>query len=229
MPSTNDSATTATPTSSDSRAPYTMRAHTSRPTSSVPSQWTRLGAASRPATSMCAGLPAISGASTPSATISAMRMAPSSVVRRRAKSVSQLGARAGRSAASAWDNAITLMRAGPSLVLHPRIDDQVREVHGQVDQHVHARDAEHHALDDRIVAPQHRGDDQPPQPGDVEHGLDHHRARDEDRERDADDGHRRDERVLEGVLVDDRALAQPLGPAGDDELLAQPVRHRRAG
>src|SRR5918996_169199 len=176
-------------------------------TLSVPNQCTRLGAASRPATSMWAGLPPMTGASSPTASIAAMMTTPISVVLRRVSSASQRGY-ADRGASSACGRAITLIcraqrgRDAPSvsspvralsrhrrsrlgsLVLHSRVEHQVREVDGQVDQHVDAGDAQHHALDDRVVATQDGRDDQAPEPGDVEHGLHHHRPRDQDRERD---------------------------------------------
>src|SRR5207247_1675735 len=115
-----------------------------------------------------------------------------------------------------------------SLVSHPRIEHHVREVHGQVHEHVEARDAEHHALDHGIVAAQHGRDDEPAEPGNVEDLLHDDRAGDEDRERDADDGDRRDHGVLQRMLVDDGALAQAARATGHDELLAQHVEHGRA-
>src|SRR5207248_1891470 len=208
--------TTAAPTSSESRAPYTTRLQTSRPTSSVPNQWARPGADSRRATSMWPGSLASTGASALTSTITSMSTAPASVVLRRVISASQPGL-ARRGTGSARGRAITLIavRAAAhsrdranrsSLVAHPRVEDDVREVDHEVDQHVHAGDAQHDSLDDRVVAPQHRRDDQPAQARDVEHRLHHDRPRDQDRERDADDGNRRDHRVLERVLVDDRPL-----------------------
>src|SRR5436190_17171914 len=39
-----------------------------------------------------------------------------------------------------------------------RIQQHVAEIHGEVDEHVGAREDEHHALDDRVVAAQDRVD-----------------------------------------------------------------------
>src|SRR2546430_11374216 len=50
----------------------------------------------------------------------------------------------------------------------------------------------------------HGGEDEAAEPRDVEHGLHDDGAANEDREADADDGDRRDHRVLERMLVDQR-------------------------
>src|SRR5213080_3066209 len=132
-PTAKASSTTAAPTSSESRAPYTTRLHTSRPTSSVPNQCAAPGAVRRADTSMRSGSPAMTGAST-----------PTSVARRRTSRESQSARR--RTGSAGRGRARTLMPMR-SLVSHPRIEHHVREVHGQVHEHVEARDAEHHALD----------------------------------------------------------------------------------
>src|SRR5213596_1444656 len=193
------SSTTAAPTSRESRAPYTTRLQTSRPRSSV-----------------------ISGASTPPTVVMASNARPTTVARRRTRRTSQRARR--RTGSAGLGSARTLMagrdepRRGAnravkwlSLISDPRIEHDVREIHREIDEHVNAGDADDDALDDGIVAPQHRRDDQAPQAGNVEDLLDDHRAGNQDRERDADDGHGRDHRVLERVLVDDGTLAQPLG------------------
>src|SRR5882724_3710035 len=261
-PTANASSTTAAPTSSESRAPYTTRLHTSRPTSSVPNQWAAPGAVRRAETSIRSGSPAMTGASAPTTVVIASSTRPTRVARRRTSRVSQSARR--RTGSAGRGSARTLILAGAarpahvvgglrlmvcgsaqrrrptargglrlmvcgsaqrrrptaggllearavSLVSHAGIEDDVGEIDGEVHQHVDAGDADHHALDDGIVAPQDGRDDEPPEPGDVEDLLDDHGARDEDRERDADHGDRRDHRVLQRVLVDDGALAQPLG------------------
>src|SRR5205809_52813 len=224
-PTAKASSTTAAPTSSESRAPYTTRLHTSRPTSSVPNQCAAPGAVRRADTSMRSGSPAMTGASTPTSVVTASSTRPTTVARRRTSRESQSARR--RTGSAGRGRARTLMPMR-SLVSHPRIEHHVREVHGQVHEHVEARDAEHHALDHGIVAAQHGRDDQPAEPGNVEDLLHDDRAGDEDRERDADDGDRRDHGVLQRMLVDDGALAQAARATGHDELLAQHVEHGRA-
>src|SRR4030095_17223956 len=73
------------------------------------------------------------------------------------------GAAAARAAASAM--------ADPSAIADPRIDEDVEDVHCQIDQHVRGGGDQDHALDDGVVAAEHRGDDQAPEPGNVEHDL----------------------------------------------------------
>src|SRR5207249_3035641 len=241
-PTANASSTTAAPTRSESRAPYTTRLHTSRPTSSVPNQCRAPGAVSRAETSMRGGSRAMTGASAPTSVVTPSSTRPTTVARRRTRRDSHNGPR--RAVSAGRGSARTLIGPGSarpaqtaggppearvaSLVPNPWIEDDVRQVHGQVHQHVDARDAQHHALDDGIVAAQHGRDDEPAEPGNVEDLLHDDGAGDEDGQRDADDGDGRDHRVLERVLVDDGALAEAAGAAGRDERLAQHVQHGRA-
>src|SRR5882724_10134430 len=224
-PTANASSTTAAPTRSESRAPYTTRLHTSRPTSSVPNQCAAPGAVSRAETSMRRGSPAMTGASVPTSVVTPSSTRPTTVARRRTRRDSHNGPR--RALSAGRGSARTLTGPG-SLVSDPRIEDDVRQVDGEVHQHVNARDTQHHALDDGVVAAQHGRDDQPAEPGNVEDLLHDDGAGDEDGQRDADDGDGRDHRVLERVLVDDCALAEAAGAAGRDERLAQHVQHGRA-
>src|SRR3990172_4487127 len=131
---------------------------------------------------MWVGFPAISGAPTPTPTTPAISAAPTSVVFRRTATSSQRGA--ARRSGSARGRTSVLI--GASLVPHPWVEDDVRQVHHEVDEHVDARDAQHDALDDGGVAAEHRRDDQPAKPRDVEDGLDDDRAGDQHREADAD-------------------------------------------
>src|SRR5206468_3834542 len=175
-PMAKASSTTAAPTSSESRAPYTTRLQTSRPTSSVPNQCVAPGAVSRAETSMRSGSSAISGASTPTTVVMASNARPTTVARRRTRRTSQRARR--RTGSAGLGSARTLMagrdepRRGAnravkwfSLISDPGIEDDVREIHREIDEHVNAGDADDDALDDGIVAPQHRRDDQAPQAG----------------------------------------------------------------
>src|SRR5437867_1957569 len=137
-PTAKASSTTAAPTSSESRAPYTTRLHTSRPTSSVPNQCAAPGAVRRADTSMRSGSPAMTGASTPTSVVTASSTRPTTVARRRTSRESQSARR--RTGSAGRGRARTLMPMR-SLVSHPRIEHHVREVHGQVHEHVEARDA----------------------------------------------------------------------------------------
>src|SRR5262245_40185448 len=105
---------------------------------------------------MCVGLPAMTGARTPTASVTSMIIAPTSVIFRRVSAGHQRGAArtvaGARGTSSGLETGRVTAMSDPSLVLHPRIDQQVRKIHRQVHQHVHAGHAEHHALHDRIVA-----------------------------------------------------------------------------
>src|SRR5215471_3101505 len=233
-PRMNESTTTQIPTTSDSRAPYTTRLSTSRPTSSVPNQCVALGRLRRTATSIRAGSPAMNGASTATTEIATMITAPASVILRRDNRESHRGIARDSRVASASSigrlaGSLTAMRTAPdcSPVLHARIDHEVREVDREVNEHGHARDAQYDALDDGIVTSQYGRDDESSETGDVEDRLDDDGPRQQYGEADADDRDRRNERVAEGMLVDDQALAQSFGPPGHDELLAQDVQHAR--
>src|SRR5690349_19874455 len=69
-------------------------------------------------------------------------------------------------------------------VADARIEQRIAQVHDEVDEHVGAREDEHHPLDDRIVASQDRVHREPADARDREHGLGHDRA--PNQERDAD-------------------------------------------
>src|SRR5688572_28826230 len=132
------------------------RLYTSRPTSSVPNQCAAVGPESRAFTSMCVGLPAMRGANAPIASVTAMMTAPTSVIFRRVSSTSQRGMRRSGSSAAGTRSVVTatgVSAIGVSLVLHPRIDHEVRQIDREIDEHVDAGDAQHDALDHRIVAP----------------------------------------------------------------------------
>src|SRR3989442_1528587 len=170
---------------------------------------------------MRAGSVATVGASSAMATIAAMITAPTSVILRRDSKTSQRGAvraetRASGSSIACAAGSVTAMGipGDRSLVLHARIDYQIREVNGEVHEHGDAGDAEHDALDHRVVASQDRRDDEPSEARDVEDRLDDDGARQQDGEADADDGDGRDQRVAEGVLVDDDPLAEALRATG---------------
>src|SRR5690242_7561609 len=135
---------------------------------------------SRDDTSMRSGSPAITGARAPTSVVTTSSTRPTTVARRRTRRVSHSGPRratsAGRGSARTLIGARSARPASASLVSNSGIEDDVGEVDGEVHEHVEARDADDHALDDGIVAPQHRGDDQAAEPGDVEDLLDDDRA-----------------------------------------------------
>src|SRR5687767_6910467 len=53
------------------------------------------------------------------------------------------------------------------------VEEHVAQVHRQVDEHVGGGEHQHHALDDRVVAPQDSVHSEPADTGKREHGLGH--------------------------------------------------------
>src|SRR5215813_5189385 len=131
--------------------------------------------------------------------------APTSAIFRRtsARSQSHWPSRADVSAGTPALTASTAWLIASSPIPDPRIEREIREVDQQVHDRVGDGDQQHDALDHRIVAAQHRRDDEAAEAWDVEHGLDHDRAADQNGEGDPDHGERGDDRVLQRVLVHD--------------------------
>src|SRR4051812_9602164 len=126
MPPIDVSTIVTLPTSSDTRAPYTTRLHTSRPNSSVPRKFFPLGGlrrftGSRRVGSCVATMPAASAAT--------------SMMTKTAAPVTTAGLRRRRCRASA--------------IADPRVNEDVEHVDDQVDEHVRGRRYEHDALHDR--------------------------------------------------------------------------------
>src|SRR5262249_46840634 len=230
-PATTAKITTEPPTSIESRAPWITRLHTSRPTSSVPNQWTALGAARRAFTSRrCGSTRPIVPARIATTRFTATSIAPTSAIFRRTsrRSQSHCPSRGETSTRARSLTAPATWFMGRSPIPDARVEGEIREFHKQVHEGVRQGDQEHDALDHRVVPPEDRRDDETAEPRDIEYRFDHDRAADQDRKRDPDHGERRDDRVLERVLVDDHALVQSLGAARQDELLPQDVEHARS-
>src|SRR5690242_5229798 len=89
--------------------------------------------------------------------------------------------------------------SGLVAIAHARVEETVEHVHEEVREDHHDGDEHHQVLHDRVVAPEDRLHQEAGDPGEVEHGLGHHEAADEERELDADHGHHREDCVLERV------------------------------
>src|SRR2546426_10781316 len=103
-------------------------------------------------------------------------------------------------------------RAIVDLVTDAGIEDGIERVHGEIDENDRGDDDEVDALDDRIVALGDRLEEEAPKPGQPEDRLDDDGAAEDLRDLDAEHGEHGDEGVLQAVLEDHGALAEPLGP-----------------
>src|SRR5215212_1676120 len=139
MPPTDVSTIVTPPTSSEMRAPYTTRLHTSRPNSSVPRKCVALGGFRRfGGSSRVGSCVATTPANTAAASSSTKIAVPATT----------LGLRSSR-----------------LPIANPRIGEDVEDVDREVDEHVHGGGDEHHALHDGVVAAEDGRDDEAAQAG----------------------------------------------------------------
>ena len=99
----------------------------------------------------------------------------------------------------------------------------------QVGQHEGGDDQHHQCLRHRVVLVLHGLHEEPANAVQIEHLLGDDEAADQKCRLDADQGHHRQQRVLQRVAVDDNPLDQALGPCGADIVFAQHFEHCRAG
>src|SRR6266571_9528287 len=134
----------------------------SRPKLSVPNQCARSGRSSRSTGRISCGSPVHqSGASTAVSTSRASATSPPTNVGWRATTRRALATRPARGGTAS--NAYSVADAG--------IEEDIEDVHGEVDQHVYDRDDQDHALDHRIVATDDRVDGQAAEPRQREDAL----------------------------------------------------------
>src|SRR4029077_17855549 len=199
----------------------------SRPRWSEPSQWSAPGRARLWPASVAMGSWVWSWLeNTAVSRITSIRkppMAPSGFLRQNRPSTVHAP---GRRRASATPGAST--PSGLVAIADARVEEAVEHVHEEVREDDHDRDEHHQGLHDRVVPPQDRLHQEAREPGQVEDGLGHHEAADEERELDADHGHHRQDRVLERVAPDDDAAGLALGPRGADVVLAHHLEQRGA-
>src|SRR4051794_16959258 len=138
------------PTISEIRAPYNSRASSSRPSASVPSQWTRLGAALRSSMSISVGECA---SSTP-AKIDA------STTNEIQPAASQNRFPSRRVRLTGLTSAVSMPRSSTAMA-DPGIEYGIEHIDDEVHQHEAAGDEQHHTLQDDQVAGVERADQQP--------------------------------------------------------------------
>src|SRR5437773_8809081 len=225
MPSTTTAtaamATDTEPATSDTRVPQITRLSTSRPTLSVPNQCARPGRA-RMFPRFCASgsYGASSGAASATTMAASNTAAPNGASRARAarRSASQ------RRSRTAGSRATSARSAKPDS----GIDPAIQQVDEEVADDEADRDQQNYALHERIVARKDRVDHEAPDAGQREDVFRDHRAADQRAELEAHDGDDGDERILQHVAVDDRALGQPFRARRAHPVLAQRLEQARA-
>src|SRR5262245_31844737 len=106
---------------------------------------------------------------------------PNTAVRRRSRrrSARRPGLTCGMSCSSVATTMVAMARlskAAPSLLAHARVDEEVGDVGEQVERDIRRRRHQHDALHDRVVAVEHRVDDQLAEAGNAEDLLGEHGA-----------------------------------------------------
>src|SRR5512138_2323318 len=196
------------------RAPQTTRAKVSRPRSSVSNGCASVGALRTSFQSVCNGSTrAIHGAPSAMATKSTTTTAPmADAGRRRATRHARRRRGTGstvRVGSSAPAVAVVLGITRAPADANPRIEKRVGDVYQQVDQHVRAGREEYDPLDERIVAREHRLDDEPAEAGHDEDLFGDNRAAHERAHLQPEDRDDRDEAVADGVAEHDDAAGEP--------------------
>src|SRR3984893_2505144 len=200
-------ATAPSPSSIEMRAPWMTRLRMSRPKSSVPSGWLRLGACRR---SLDLTLMGSYGASTGARRAVATRprmsrppSAPSGLPR------------------------MTRSRDMPGRLAEPdaRVEEAVHHVDHQIQRDDAGGQEQVDALDDGVVPPGDGVEQELSHAGDDEDALHDDGPAEEGRELEAHHREHRDHRVLQHVAGDDQRLRQALGPRGADVVLAQHLEH----
>src|SRR3989454_7490339 len=232
VPSTVPMITDASPTVSDTRAPYTIRLSTSRPSGSVPNGNAAVGACMRIGNPRSFRLNSYGsrGASTGArmATTTSPRMiialtAPSGLRRTSRHTAPHTPHSAKGAPSPPCDTAA----GAASAVTDSGIKPGVAQVDEQVRHHDHRGEEQHGALDQGVVAQQDGVEHQAADARLQEDELHDHGAPEQHRELLADDRHDRDERVLQRVPHDHGALAHTLGARRADVILPQHLEQRR--
>src|SRR6266851_1930054 len=128
--------------------------------------------------------------------------------------------------AAGEDAAIVMANSG---VADAGVEPGVDQIDDGVGQHEDSDDQHHQCLGHRIVLVLDRLHEEAADAVEIEYLLGHHEAADQKCRLDADQGHDRQQSVLQRMPVDDDPLDQAFGPRGADVILAQDFEHRRAG
>ena len=105
------------------------------------------------------------------------------------------------------------------FVPHPRVQIGVNQVDQEIEQHHPAGEKQVDSGDHRVVPVIEGIHQETPDPWQVEDVLHDHRAADQDRQLQADQGDNRDEGIFDGVPDNHDPLPEPLGPGGSNIVL----------
>src|SRR5690625_3668596 len=219
-------ATAMSPICKEMRAPYNNRENKSRPSSSVPSQWSDDGPwRARKKSASPGGWVATKGAAIATARKRPMMMRPNSAAGRRANRPQRTSA-----GPRPLPPPPFATRAVPcSPITNPRIDDRVQQIHNQIDDDKPERDDQNRRLYDRVVPYEDRVNQITPQSRPGENGFGQHRAAEQCAKLEPLHGDDRHERVAERVAIRDEPLAQPLCSSGANVVMPGNFQHRGAG
>src|ERR1700733_1185911 len=228
-PTMNDTHITERPMNSDTRAPKMRRDSVSWPSPSVPSTKRQEPPAShtggaRTASRNCSigEWGATTFAVNAKRTITVKTARPNTAPRF-SRNAAQNDARGdGCARTAAASSAIGVASTAMSTAMaDPGIDGAVDEIDDQIDQDDDGGDQQNAALQRRIIAPPDRIDEPMANPWPGEDRFRQHCAGHQTRNREADYGHHRQERIAQSVNADDPRWRQPLGARGAHVILAQ--------
>ena len=115
-----------------------------------------------------------------------------------------------------------------SLIPYSRIQIGINQVDEEIEQHHPGGEKQVGSLDHRVVTALQGIQHETPEPRQGKDVLHDHRASDQDRQLQANQGHHRDEGIFEGVPDNHDLLPEPLGPGGADIILPQHLQHHGA-
>ena len=107
----------------------------------------------------------------------------------------------------------------------PWVDEEVAQVHEQVDEYDCAHQQQRERLRHRDVTDANRDKNLIAHPRDSKHGFEHNVPRDQGRDQEPEDRDDGDEGIAEDVADNDHLAAKPLGPRGAHVVLPQHLKH----
>src|SRR5512145_1053191 len=228
------------PTSSEMRAPCTIRSNTERPKLSVPSGYSSVGGVSSSDGGASSGPSAVAGSidagsmntgPTIATTTKNVSTATPTMPWRSRRNVAQWAAAVARRRChtnARGDRSSRACSADMSGLAHPGVEIAIRDVGGEVERDHGGAGQEEDPLDHRVVELVDRLVGQQTETRPREDRLDDDRAAEHEAEVEEDQRERRQERVRHHVVTPDHVLGQALRPGTRDVVLVRHVDHRRS-